>query len=378
LPILLFLIAIFGLVFLFFLSKSGGFGRQWVTFFKNGKEAGFSFKEVELLRHIALQNNLTDPCAIYVSQDQLGICIRSIIKRTKMSGEGDEYGTQDFLSRLYDFRKKIEMSKPAAKRGITNSRQINEGQFLRVLVSGTGVYQSQVVKNVNQFLTISRPSNPKNTTHISWQGEKISVYFWREDDAGYVFDTSVIDEVFSLGVSSLKISHSDSLFRTQKRKSIRVKMNKTAYLYLVPDGQQPHKIETKPGLKCFIEDISETGCAVVVAGKANTDLRVKIQFSLSNRPVCISGIIRSAAYKEDKNRSTLRIEAENLPIETRNLILGEVFGTSEEDDEDLPFRVLDDEAEKMSAQAVPSVNDDPFAAQTNAMPDNARSGLDEI
>jgi c-di-GMP-binding flagellar brake protein YcgR len=180
---------------------------------------------------------------------------------------------------------------------------------------------------------------------MSWHGIKMSVYFWREDDAGYVFDSEVQDEVFSKGVSSLKISHNETMFRTQKRKSIRIKLHKAAFLYLLNDEDDPQKIEITPGLKCYLEDLSDCGCALAVGGRTNAGMRVKVQFALDNCAICMSGTVRSADFKEETNRSILHIEADKLPIETRNQILGEVFGMLPDEDEDeLPFRVMDEEA----------------------------------
>jgi c-di-GMP-binding flagellar brake protein YcgR len=232
---------------------------------------------------------------------------------------------------------------------------MSEGQPLRVLVVGVGVFKSQVIKNTSQFLTIARPVNSKNTTTMAWSGLSISVYFWREDDAGYVFDSEVLDEVFSLGIPSIKITHGDSLFRTQKRKSIRVKMQKAAFLYLVPSHESPHRLASEPGLKCLLEDISDTGCAVTVGGRADAGLRVKVQFALNNAAVCMTGTVRSIRYNESTDRSMLHIEAEPLSVETRNRVLGEVFGMQpEEDENELPFRVLDDEIADLEEEGPPA------------------------
>jgi c-di-GMP-binding flagellar brake protein YcgR len=324
-------------------AKTGVGGSNWIQFFAKGKEAGFSFKEMEMLRQLVDQAKLEDPCLLFTSQEQLDKCISIMVKRLKTLDEHEEKETHDFLSKLYDYRQNIEMSKPTTKGSITNSREVAEGQILRILVEGVGAFKSQVVKNYNQYMTITRPVNNKISTKLSWEGTKIAVYFWRDDDAGYVFDALVQDEVFSLGISSLKITQGDSLFRTQKRKSVRLKMHKAAYLYLVPHYESPHKLEGKPGLKCLLEDISETGCAVTVGGKAESDIRVKVQFALDKTPICMTGNVRSMNYDEDTNRSTLHIQAEPLPIEIRNIIFGEVFGMISigGGEESLPFRIMD-------------------------------------
>ena len=350
LPILILVIVVSGVVVLV-LSVTNKEKSGWLKFYSAGKEAGFSFKEIELLRKLASKSNLEDPSSLFWSQNQLDVCIRSLVRSMHLSGDADDQVNQDFLSKLYDFRKKIEMEKPRIKNGISNSRQISDGQNLRVLVAGSGVFKSQIVKNTSQYITISRPTSTKLPGTFSWPGLKISVYFWREDDAGYVFDTDVLDEVFSKGIASLKIGHSNTLFRTQKRKSIRVKLHKSAFLYLLAKEEEINKIEVNPGLKCFLEDLSDTGCAVTIGGKAVAGLRIKIQFALNNTPIVMSGTVRSVEYKEDINRSLLHVEADPLPIEIRNQILGEVFGMLPEEEEDLPFRMLDEEAEGMNARS---------------------------
>jgi len=373
LPILIIVITmlVFGFYWASRKKKEGG-GGNWVQFISMGKDAGFSFKEVEMLRQITVQCSIEDSCSIFTSQEQLDQCIRALVRNIRMSGESEDQGIQDFLSRLYDYRKKIESDDHSTGAGISNSRQMTDGQVLKILVSGGGVYKSQIIKNSSQFMAISRPVSQKSAAPTSWQGSKISVYFWRENDAGYVFDSQVTDEVISLGVPALKIAHSDSLFRTQKRRSTRMKMNKQAFLYLIKDDKPSYKLEIDPGLRCFLEDLSDTGCAVVVAGKTESGLRVKIQFALDNIPICISGVVRSTSFKADTNRSVLRIEADPMPMEIRNHILGQMFGASQDDDDDLPFRVLDDEAAKMSSSDSPigdshiPIIDDPFIADAAA------------
>ena len=364
LPIVIIVIAVSGIVILI-LSVTNKEKSGWLQFYAKGKDSGFSFREIELLRKLAVKSNLEEPASLFWSQNQLDMCIRSLVRSMNLAGGADEQVNQDFLSKLYDFRKKLEMEKPRIKHGISNSRQVSDGQNLRVLVAGSGVFKSQIVKNTAQYMTISRPTSTKLPGTFSWQGLKLSVYFWREDDAGYVFDSEVMDEVFSKGIASLKIAHSDSLFRTQKRKSIRVKMHKSAFLYILTNEEDIGKIEINPGLKCFLEDLSDTGCAITVGGKSESGLRVKVQFALDNIPVCMSGTVRSTTFNEDTNRSVLRIEADTLPIETRNHILGEVFGVSaDEEEDDLPFRILEDEAAAIGAKAA-VIDKDSFSGEGN-------------
>jgi hypothetical protein len=168
------IIVVCGLSVLFLTQSSKGKKKSWIQFFAKGKDAGFSFREIELLRRLAVKCSLDDPTSLFWSQNQLDICRRNMVRSTRLAGGGDQ-STQDFLSKLFDYRKKIEMEKPKIKNGITDTRQIEEGQAIRILVNGQGVFFSKVVKNIAQYLTIMRPNSSKLPTSFSWTGLKLSL-----------------------------------------------------------------------------------------------------------------------------------------------------------------------------------------------------------
>jgi c-di-GMP-binding flagellar brake protein YcgR len=360
------ILVVFCLVIAIFLTQSRQASGNWIQFFAKGKEAGFTIKDMEQLRKLVASCQIKDPITIFKSQKQFETVIRSMVNTVRLSGSRSDPATQFFLSKLFDYFKKIEMEASENKSRISNSRQISEGQPLRILVAGTGVYKSEVVKNFGNYLTIARPMNTKNAATMQWHGVKVSVYFWREDDAGYVFDTEIVDEVFSKGISSLKIEHNESLFRTQKRKSLRIKYHKLAFLYLLNEGDNPHRLEKSAGLRCMLEDISDTGCAFRINGQATVGLRLKIQFSVDRVPICMPATVRSIEYYQESNSSLVRMEADPLPIGTRNHILCEVFDLLPEEDEDeLPFRVLEEEADADAVSPYPEKIEEVFNAKTN-------------
>jgi c-di-GMP-binding flagellar brake protein YcgR len=345
--VLMTIIGVFA-VFIFIMSRMDGKGGKnkekkngMLQFYAKGKDLGFSFKEIELLRRLAAKSNIEDPTVLFWSQKQLDTCIQALVRSARLAGPAQDPEIQEFLSKLYDYRKKLEFERPKIKNGLVSTRQIGESQSLRILVAGTGVFQSYLIRNTGQHITIGRPTSLEVPRNFSWTGQRLAVYFWRDDDAGYVFDADVLDEVYSKGHPALQISHSDTLFRTQKRKSIRMKTHKPAFLYLRGQGDSD-AVETVPGLKCVLNDISDTGCAVTIGGKAAAGLRVKIQFALESSPLSVCGVVRSVDYNEDANRSVLHIEADSLPPNTRNEILGEIFGMQQDEEEVLPFRITDE------------------------------------
>jgi c-di-GMP-binding flagellar brake protein YcgR len=249
-----------------------------------------------------------------------------------MRAAGNETSTkQDFLERLYEHRKKIELEAGPDK-GITSSRQIDAGQNLRVVINNNSLYYAKVIKNTSQYLLITKPANPKIKAAVSWGEQRLAIYFWRDEDAGYVFDCDVLDEVYIKGTVAIQVSHSDALFRTQKRKSVRVKTHKSAFLYVLKDNEPSNKLEVTPGLKCIVEDLSDTGCSVTIGGKANRGMRVKLQFALNRVPLNMSGIVRYVEYNEETRRSLIHIEADPLRQQAKNSIFGVIFGVLPEND----------------------------------------------
>jgi c-di-GMP-binding flagellar brake protein YcgR len=292
-----------------------------LRFRSQGKAAGFSAAEIRRLKALVEQSGKFNPLSLFQSPELMDYCIRSLLRTMRMNGDNSP-AQQNFMERLYEWRKKIEAA--GTKRGLGSSHEIEEGQNLRV-VSDSAIYRSQVIKNTSQYIIASRPVNPESRSAPVWLGRKISVYFWKEEDAGYVFDSQVLDEVRVRGFAAIKISHADSLFRTQKRRSLRVKTHKSAYLYLLSDTAPSDALETKAGLKCFVEDLSDTGCAVTIGGKAGKGLRVKLQFELDKKPFTMGGVVRSVEYNEETNLSLLHIEADPLSQEAKNAIFAEMF-----------------------------------------------------
>jgi c-di-GMP-binding flagellar brake protein YcgR len=289
-----------------------------------GKAAGFSPAEIRRLKALVEQSGKINPLSLFQSAELMDYCIRSLARTLRASGNNDP-AQQNFIARLYECRKRIEAEGP--QRGLITSRDIDVGQNLRV-VSDSVIYRAEVMRNTEQHILASRPVNPELRSAPAWQGRKIAVYFWKEEDAGYVFDSEVLDEVLVRGYAAIQIRHSNALFRTQKRRSLRVKTHKSTYLYVLNDDAPSDTLETKPGLKCFVEDLSDTGCAVTIGGRAAKGLRVKLQFELAQKPFSMSGTVRSVEYNGETNRSLLHIQADPLSQEAKNAIFAEMFSAA--------------------------------------------------
>jgi c-di-GMP-binding flagellar brake protein YcgR len=304
---------------------------SWVEFYLKAKEAGMGFDEAKQLREAAVLAGLGDPTNILWSPRDMDKAIAVLANTLKRDGR--DRGREGILlmDRAYALRKGLEFEQPRFKYGLRSSRQIGAGQRLRVLAQGIGVFGATVIDNHARYIVVSYPIGSRLPKDWVWKGKKVSIYFWRREDAGYVFDSYVIDDLRIRSVPVLQISHSEALLRTQKRKSVRARSKIPAYLYLLKRIEGAYeKPEHAPGLRALVQDLSEDGAAVAIGGKAVPGLQVKLQFGLDEGSIVMSGTVRSVDYSAESNRSVLHVEAVTPSPRMRNAIRSFVYNIRED------------------------------------------------
>lgn len=312
---------------LFYIQRNGGFGFPWVQFYVRGKEHGFKFRELNLLRRVAVENRLKNPTSLFWSERTLDRCIRGTIINFRANDKTEDESSVQFLNKLFDFRKRVEFNLPKYRLGIQSSRSMDAQQPIKITFPGGGVYTSKVVENMRKYLAVSYPRGKPLPFGVTWQGQKISVYFWRVDDAGYYFESRVIGDYMDRNYPILHITHSDQLVRAQKRSSVRAQLDTAGQIFPLRSIQQADESwESTGGFRCKMVDISEDGAAVIVGGRAKPGLPVKIQTEMDEEQIVLSGVIKGVNYRQNKNVSVLHIEAVAPGPQMKNKILTYVYG----------------------------------------------------
>ncbi|OHD18473.1 MAG: hypothetical protein A2087_11585 [Spirochaetes bacterium GWD1_61_31] len=302
-----------------------------IEFYARAKEVGFSVPEANLIKRTAALAECDDPTNVFWSIRELDTVIRSLTQQYRKDGVDKKRDTVLFMEKLYDFRKKLEFEQPKYHLGIRSSRMIRMNQRVKILLPVLGVMHATVMENTDRCIIITLPSGSRLPANFVWKGHQVSVYFWRQDDAGYVFDTYILEELRVRNIPVLQLGHSDSLFRTQKRKSLRVRSQLPAYLYLLKHLYGAYeKPERVPGMKCIVQDISEDGAAILIGGKAKVGMQVKIQVWLDDDQIVLSGVVKGSEYQAAKNQSQLHIQAMQPSPRMRNLIRSHVYNTREQ------------------------------------------------
>jgi len=298
----------------------------WVQFYTKGKESGFSFREVGLLRKIAVETQIENPTALFWSIKQLNRSIKEMIVKLRSRDLLDDDESNHLLSKLYDLRKRVEFDLPRYRLGLKSSRDINPRQRMRVTVPGAGPFLTMVIENRPKYLALSRPQGPGLPEGFVWKGQQIGLHFWRAEDAGYFMRTKVINDFIDQKYPIIHAAHTDDVTRSQQRRSIRVKTSLPAVAYPLKSIQEANELEeSAKGLRCRLMDLSEDGACLMVGGRTKAGLPIKVQFDLAGRVVVMCGLVKGVTFDQKKNVSLLHMQAIPASVKTRNYILTYVY-----------------------------------------------------
>ncbi len=308
------------------LRRAGGGSFPWVQFYLKGRESGFRFREISLLRRMAVDNHVKNPTSLFWSVRLLDRSIRSVITRYRSLNQEEDPEAVNFVSKLFDFRKRVEFNQPKYTLGLKTTREVTNRQRFTILLPSLGPFTAVVVDNLRRYMAISYPEGPKMPPGFSWKNQQIGVNFWRDGDAGYYFQTRVLEDYSDRKYPILHIAHTDNVVRTQKRRSIRAAADLPAYLYplrTIEEGSE--EWENTNGLRCRLVDVSEDGAALLIGGRAKVGLPVKFQFRLNEHQIAMSGVVRGANFDEKKNRSILHIQAKTPAASVKNAVRAYVY-----------------------------------------------------
>ena len=310
------------------LSLRKGVGRiNWVEFYSMGKDAGFSFREINLLRKAAVVNRHQKPSSLFWSVEVLDKSLAGIHKTMEAEKDPDEKEYLEFLlEKMYKYRKKIEFQKPRYKQGLESTWDIPINQVLKLKVEMVGVYECSVIENNKTYMLVTYPKGPPLPVGFSWREKNLNVYFWKKEDAGYFFQARIMEGYPDRDFKTLRMTQSDVVLRSQKRRSVRSSCRIPAQLYpLKSVKSSPPVPESVPGLRCLLKDLSEDGAALMIGGRGEKNMALKFQFPLFGKTAVMRGVVRTVDYDRGKNLSLLHIQAVEPDEESRYLILSFVY-----------------------------------------------------
>jgi c-di-GMP-binding flagellar brake protein YcgR len=334
------IVVILAFVAFYVLRLRGGKERfPWYDFYSKGRREGFSFKEIGFLKNIVIQNRVEKPQSIFWSTKQLDRCLRPAILKINADEEMTPGYKLEMIDKLLDLRTKAEFNLPRYKKKIRDTLSLLPRQKLVVSEENYGSFTSWIVEITRKNIVITYPTGQKAAETLVWTGKKIKVYFWRTDDAGYEFETKVLEQITHEEFPLLYISHTSSLQRKQSRRSARVEVNIRAQFSPVEVAKTPG------GSKAFIAkraymgkiiDLSEGGCCMLAGRLLKKNDRLKLDFELTaEKRIVALGVIVSVGKTGDERVRKLNIMFVKMSRQARQHILlyvYNIFGEREEED----------------------------------------------
>lgn len=337
------LIAFFVIILIFAIRLRVGGGKRfpWFEFYSRGRKEGFNFREISFLKKISIQNKLEKPQSIFWSTRQLDRCLRPAIEKLNADEEMDPAYKLVMINKLLDLRKKAEFNLPKYQKRIRDTYAILPRQKLIVRDKEYGTFISWVIENNRRYLVVSQPSGQKDWQGLNWSGRKISVSFWRQDDAGYEFETKAQEQISHEEYPLLYLQHSTNLVRKQMRGSVRVEANLRARFYPVIQAMREGVARpaiSKRGHNARILDLSESGCAMIAGKGLEKNDRIKLDFFLTDEKRIVAlGVIVNISKTGDERVRRHHIMFVKLGPQSRTNVLlyvYNIFGERKEEEKD--------------------------------------------
>jgi c-di-GMP-binding flagellar brake protein YcgR len=123
------------------------------------------------------------------------------------------------------------------------------------------------------------------------RGTKLSVYFWRENDAGYSFPSKVLGYDTVKGVACVLIQHGKALRREQRRRARRKPIMRACFYYPIRITEVGHgrNVEKKATVELQLRalgtvvDLSAGGCAIQAMSPFEPGALVMIEFDIDKK-----------------------------------------------------------------------------------------------
>jgi c-di-GMP-binding flagellar brake protein YcgR len=218
--------------------------------------------EVNLLRHLIGVCEIEFPDRVFTSFELFNTCIE------QQSPDAPGAISEADAKRLRLIRNMIFFGERSRFAPIRTTHELKSNQWLHLKRISTGeVFMAPVVEAGASGLLVTTPRRGDDYIELS-PGEKLDIYFWRDRDASYHFESEVLGQTGAhYLITSLR--HVEDVERIQRRQFHRI--DTSILVSAVPVTREEldktsrgEAVDTKghPGLRAYVVDISGSGFAL--------------------------------------------------------------------------------------------------------------------
>ena len=290
-------------------SVNGSSVSTRLDFYSTGMDSGFVLPEINLMWAAAKRISLVTPSRIFGSLSELDKIIREMSCKENISPGSGTSSESVLLKKLLKYRNKLELDKSRNRSGIKSTRTIAVGHKLYIRIETGAIYTSEVIENEPEHLTIRIPSGESLPPDFSWRTRTLNIYLWREDDAGYFFQSHIIQDYYDLKKLHFRIHHSDKVLRRQRRESLRRIVSIRAGFHVMDDSHDANQLAGKEqGRVCFIENLSTGGARIRTRERLKKQQVIKLELKLRKEYLVIPGVILRCRQSKDNSEYISNIE----------------------------------------------------------------------
>ena len=260
------------------------------VFRRTGKALGLSPHHVDLLEGLVRICKVKQPLLIYSSASLLDDTLKKGLYSLDNQRDLAEEQKENRKASIFQIKQIIERN---ARKGavLRSTTFLRPGQLLSMKPESGGQFSCKVISNMKDFLTVSAPSQPTGGD-VRWaRGTKISVYFWRDNDAGYSFISKVLGYDTVKGIASVLIQHSKTLRREQRRLARRREIMRACFYYpirIVETGQgrkMERKATVDQNMRTLgtVVDLSAGGCAIQALSPFEKGKLTMVEFDIDKK-----------------------------------------------------------------------------------------------
>jgi c-di-GMP-binding flagellar brake protein YcgR len=257
-------------------------------FRRTARAMGLPSPHADLLQKLVEVSKVKQAFLVFSSPSLLDDVLRKGIYAIEASRNIPEEDKERRKSILFEIKQILETN---TKRGgsLKSTHFMAPGQALTLTPETGGRFASRLISNMMDFLSVAVPV-------MSGQGRlnrgtKLSVYFWRENDAGYSFISKVLGYDTVKGVSCILIQHGKALRRQQRRRGRRKQILRACFYYPIKvvevgDGRRLEKkasVDTSLRALGTVVDLSAGGCGVQSLSPFEPGRLIMIEFDIDKK-----------------------------------------------------------------------------------------------
>jgi c-di-GMP-binding flagellar brake protein YcgR len=260
------------------------------VFRREAKRVGLTGPGIDLLENLVRMCKVKQPLLVFSSASLLDDTLKKGLYSLDNSRDLAEEEKENRRATIFNIKQTIERN---ARKGavLRSTSSLRPGQLLTITPEEAAAFSSKVISNMKDFLTVSAPAQPAGTETRWMRGTKLSVYLWRDNDAGYSFVSKVLGYDTVKAIPSVLIQHSRTLRREQRRRNRRREIMRQCFYYpirIVETGQG-RKMERKASVEQnmrtlgIVVDLSAGGCAIQAMNPFDRGKLAMVEFDIDRK-----------------------------------------------------------------------------------------------